>query len=175
MDPIKLKGIEEWPVPKTLKNVRQFIGFCNFYQKFIINYATIAQPLNLLMWKTTKFKWNNKAQLAFEKLKQQFLEQPILQMVDQEKPFELECDTSAFATGAVLIQRDTNGDKHPVAYYSKALNPAKQNYHVSDQEFLSIIRALKEWQHYLEGSSQPILIWSDHKNLTRWREPQQLN
>jgi hypothetical protein len=96
-------------------------------------------------------------------------------MVNQEKPFELECNTSAFATGAVLIQRDTNRDKHPVAYYSKALNPAKQNYHVLDQEFLSIIRALKEWQHYLKGSSQPILIWSDHENLTRWREPQQLN
>jgi hypothetical protein len=70
MDPIKLKGIEEWPVPKTPKNVQQFIGFCNFYRKFIINYATIAQLLNLLMWKTTKFEWNNEAQLAFEKLKQ---------------------------------------------------------------------------------------------------------
>jgi hypothetical protein len=66
-------------------------------------------------------------------------------MVDQEKPFKLECNASAFATRAVLIQRDTNGDKHPVAYYSKALNPAKRNYHVLDQEFLSIIRALKEW------------------------------
>jgi hypothetical protein len=74
MDLIKLKGIKEWPVPKTPKNVQQLVRFCNFYWKFIINYATIAQPLNLLMRKTTKFEWNNKAQLAFEKLKQQFLE-----------------------------------------------------------------------------------------------------
>jgi hypothetical protein len=66
-------------------------------------------------------------------------------MVNQDEPFEIECNTSAFATGAVLLQRDTNGDKHPVAYYLKALNPAECNYHVSDQEFLAIIRALKEW------------------------------
>ncbi|KAJ3551387.1 hypothetical protein NP233_g13090 [Leucocoprinus birnbaumii] len=96
-------------------------------------------------------------------------------MVDQSKAFEIECDASAFATGAVLLQRDTNGDKHPVAYYSKALNPAERNYHVSDQEFLAIVRALKEWRHYLEGSPHAITIWSDHENLTRWREPQQLN
>ncbi|KAF7762626.1 hypothetical protein Agabi119p4_9219 [Agaricus bisporus var. burnettii] len=175
MDPIKLKGIEDWPVPKTVKNVRQFIGFCNFYRKFIHNYAKIAQPLNSLMRKTKKFEWNPNAQTAFETLKQQFLKRPVLQMVDQTKPFEIECDASAFATGAVLLQRDTNGDKHPVAYYSKSLNPAERNYHVSDQEFLSIIRALKEWRHYVEGSPEPLLIWSDHENLTRWKEPQQLN
>ena len=96
-------------------------------------------------------------------------------MVDQDKPFEIEVEASAFATGAVLIQRDSNGDKHPTAYYSKSLNPTEQNYHVSDQEFLAIIRALKEWRHYLEGSPHSITIWSDHENLTRWREPQQLN
>ena len=127
------------------------------------------------MRKTTKFTWNETAQNAFEELKKQFLEQPVLQMVDQDKPFEIECDASLFATGAVLLQRDTNGDKHPVAYYSKALNPAERNYHTLDREFLSIIRALKEWRHYLEGSKHHLIIWSDHENLTRWREPQQLN
>ena len=96
-------------------------------------------------------------------------------MVDENQPFEIECDASLFATGAVLLQRDTNGDKHPVAYYSKALNPAERNYHMSDREFLAIINALKEWRHYLEGSPHPVIIWSDHENLTRWREPQQLN
>ena len=88
-------------------------------------------------------------------------------MVDQEKLFELKCDASAYATGAVLLQRDTNGDKHPVAYYSKALNPAEQNYHCSEQEMLSIVQALKEWRHYLEGCPYPVTIWSDHENLTR--------
>src|SRR6201994_4573026 len=175
MDPIKLKGIKEWPRPQTTKNIRQFLGFCNFYRKFINNYAHIAQPLNKLMRKSTKFEWNEEAQKAFLLLKEQFLKQPILLMVDENQPFELECDASLFATGAVLLQRDTNGDKHPVAYYSKALNPAERNYHTSDREFISIINTLKEWRHYLEGSPHPLIIWSDHKNLTRWREPQQLN
>src|SRR5712675_1098413 len=74
MDPIKLKGIKEWPVPQTTKNMRQFIGFCNFYRKFIHNYAKIAQPPNSLMQKKIKFEWNPEAQMAFEKLKEQFLE-----------------------------------------------------------------------------------------------------
>jgi len=175
MDPIKLEGIQNWPAPQTARNVRQFIGFCNFYRKFIHNYSAISQPLNALLRKTTNFKWTEEAQKAFKELRKQFLQQPVLQMVDQDKPFELECDASAFATGAVLLQRDSNGDKHPVAYFSKALNPAERNYHVSDQELLAIIRALKEWRHYLEGCPHPLIIWSDHENLTRWREPQQLN
>jgi hypothetical protein len=75
--------------------------------------------------KITTFQWNTEAQKSFEALKRQFLDCPILQLVDQSKPFELECDSSAFATGAVLLQRDTNGDKHPVAYYSKALSSAE--------------------------------------------------
>ena len=175
MDPIKLTGIKAWPVPKSAKNVKQFMGFCNFYRKFIKDYSHIAQPLNKLSRKTTAFLWNDEAQKAFERLKELFLKKPVLQMVDESKPFEIECDASIFATGAVLLQRDSNGDKHPVAYYSKALNPAERNYHTSDREFLAIINALKEWRHYLEGSSHPLIIWSDHKNLTRWREPQQLN
>jgi hypothetical protein len=97
------------------------------------------------MRKMMKFEWNPNAQEAFEKLKQQFLQKPVHQMVNQEEPFEIECDTSAFAMDAVLLQRDTNRDKYPVSYYLKALKPAEHNYHVSDQEFLAIIRALKEW------------------------------
>ena len=175
MDPIKLTGIKAWPVPTSAKHVKQFMGFCNFYRKFIKNYSHIAQPLNKLSRKTTAFEWNDEAQEAFELLKEEFSRKPVLQMVDETKPFEIECDASIFATGAVLLQRDSNGDKHPVAYYCKALNPAERNYHTSDREFLAIINALKEWRHYLEGSSHPLVIWSDHENLTRWREPQQLN
>ena len=175
MDPIKVKGIEDWPIPKSAKNIQQFLGFCNFYWKFINNFTEVAHPMNQLTWKTTNFEWNPKAEQSFQTLKHAFLERPILKMVDQSEPFELECDASMYALGAVLLQRDTNGDKHPVAYFSKALTPAQQNYHCSDQEFLAIIKAFKEWRHYLEGSPHPIVIWSDHENLTRWREPQQLN
>jgi len=110
---------------------------------------------------------------AFEKLKEQFLERPILQMVDQDKPFEIEVDASAFATGAVLIQRDSNGDKHPQLTTLNLLTPPNELSRFRPR-FLAIIRALKEWRHYLEGSPHSITIWSDHENLTRWREPNNL-
>src|SRR2546421_12910054 len=96
-------------------------------------------------------------------------------MVDETKPFELECEASAFACVAVLLQRDTNRDKHPVSYFSKAHSAAECNYAIPDLEFMAIIKALKEWCHHLEGSQHQIIIWSDHENLTRWRELQQLN
>src|ERR1051325_9799078 len=175
MDPVKLDGIRNWPTPKSVRNVRQFIGFCNFYRKFINHYSDITKPLNSLTRKTTTFEWTEEAELSFNKLKESFLKHPILQMVDETKPFEIECDASAFASGAVLLQRDTNGDKHPVSYFSKAHTPAERNYAIPDQEFMAIIKALKEWRHYLEGSPHTLIIWSDHENLTKWREPQQLN
>ena len=127
----------------------------------------IAKPLTSLTRKTTTFEWTEEAQSAFEKLKEQFLNQPVLQMVDETKPFKLECDASAFACGAVLIQRDTNGDKHPVSYFSQAHSAAECNYTIPDLEFMAIIKALKEWRHHLEGSQHQIIIWSDHENLTR--------
>jgi hypothetical protein len=145
MDPVKLNGIKTWPTPKSVKNVRQFIGFCNFYRKFINHYSEIAKPLNNLIRKATAFIWTEEANIAFEKLKKEFLKLPILQMVDENKPFEMECDASMFACGAVLLQRDTNGDKHPVSYFSQAHLPAECNYAIPDQEFLAIVKALKEW------------------------------
>src|SRR2546421_11838136 len=96
-------------------------------------------------------------------------------MVNKNKPFKLECNTSTFTCGVVLLQRDTNGDKHPVSYFSQAHSTAECNYAIPNLEFMTIIKALKEWHHYLEGSQHQIIIWSDHENLTRWREPQQLN
>ena len=175
MDPIKLKGIQEWPVPKTAKEVRKFIGFTNFYQKFINNFSHIAKSMNNLLRKTKNFQWTEEAQKSFEELKEAFTKTPVLQMIDDTKPFEIQCDASAYTTGAVLLQEDTNGNKHPVAYHSRALNPAEWNYHTSDREFLAIIRALTEWRQYLEGTEYPVVIWSDHENLTRFKQPQHLN
>lgn len=123
----------------------------------------------------TKFEFNDDARKAFRKLKDYFLQKPILRMIDQNISFKLKCSTSQYATRAVLLQKDTNRDKHPVAYYSRAFTPAEQNYHCSDQEFLVIIKALKEWQHYVDRSPYPIILWPDHKSLTRFREPQHLN
>ena len=104
MDQVKLAGIRDWPVPTTVKQVRSFLGFGNFYRKFISHYSDIARPLNDLTKKDRKFEWTNECQNAFDTLKQRFTEEPVLVMPDRTKPFQIEADASKIATGAVLTQ-----------------------------------------------------------------------
>lgn len=121
MDPVKIERIKNWKTPETVRQVRAFTGFANFYRRFISKFSDIARPLNELMKKNTVFKWTEECQQAFETLKGKFIEQPILAMVEKTKPFELECDASLYATGGVLRQQDSDGYWHPVAYISKSL------------------------------------------------------
>jgi hypothetical protein len=110
MDPVKLGGIRDWPIPTTVKQVRSFLGFGNFYRKFISHYSDLARPLNDLTKKDKKFEWTDECQKAFETLKARFTEEPVLLMPDHSKPFQIESDASKVATGAVLTQTDSNGD-----------------------------------------------------------------
>ena len=96
-------------------------------------------------------------------------------MPDHTKPFQIESDASKVATGAVLMQPDSNGDRHPCAFLSKTLSPTERNYEIYDRELLGIIRALEEWRHYIQGSSHTTIVFSDHKNLTYFRTAQKLN
>jgi hypothetical protein len=110
MDSGKLRGISEWPTPTTVKQVRGFLGFGNFYQRFIRNFSELAKPLNNLLKKDQKFEWTHKCQQAFDLLKKKFTEKPVLMMLDQTRPFQIETDASKYATGAVLTQLDANRD-----------------------------------------------------------------
>ena len=96
-------------------------------------------------------------------------------MPDQMKPFQIECNTSKYVSGAILTQLDSNGDQHPCAFISKMFSPTKRNYEIYDWELLAIIRALEEWRHYIQGSSHTTVIFSDHKNLTYFWEARKLN
>ena len=91
-------------------------------------------------------------------------------MPNQTKPFQIECDASKYTSGAVLTQTDGNGNRHPCAFISKTFSETERNYEIYDRELLAIIRALEEWQHYIQGSPHTTLILSDHKNLTYYRE-----
>ena len=102
MDLMKLAGIQDWPTPTTVKQVRSFLGFSNFYRRFIRHYSKIARPLNDMMKKDKKWEWMEYCKNAFRKLKEEFLKEPVLLMPDPTKPFILESDTSKWATGAVL-------------------------------------------------------------------------
>ena len=110
MDPIKLKGIKDWPEPTTVKELQQFLGFANYYRRFIQGYGNLTAPLNTLLKKTEKYEWTPERQKAFDTLKERFMEAPVLYMPDQTKPFILETDASKHASGAVLRQQDSNGD-----------------------------------------------------------------
>ncbi|RXW20770.1 hypothetical protein EST38_g5090 [Candolleomyces aberdarensis] len=175
MDPVKLAGLRDWPEPKTVKQVRSFLGFGNFYRKFIQNYSRIAKPLNNLLKKDVPFKWTEDAQLAFDELKRRFTKEPVLMMPDPNRPFQVESDASLYASGAVLTQMDANGKRHPVFFLSQTFTQTEQNYQIYDRELLGIMRALREWRHYLQGSPHPIMIYTDHLNLLYFKSPQKLN
>lgn len=174
MDPSKVDGVLSWPIPKKVKDVQAFLGFANFYRRFIRDFGKIVRPLSELTRKGKEWEWGPEQQDAFETLKKAFTSAPILKIPDDEHPFRLECDSSDFATGAVLEQLGDDGLWHPVAFYSKALGVHERNYEIYDKEMLAIIRALKEWRHHLEGHPLPFDIWSDHQNLTYFRKAQDL-
>ena len=162
MDPMKLNGINKWPFPTSTCDVHKFVGFCNYYRKFIHHYADIAKPLNALLSKNKKFEWSKEAEDTFTSLKHEFTKKPLLHTPDQLKPFKIECDASKYASRAILLQKDSNGNRHPVYFLSKSFSPTEHNYDIHDRELLAIIRALEEWRHYLKGLPHQTLIRSDH-------------
>ena len=145
MDPAKLDGIRSWPSPTTVKQLRSFLGFGNFYRKFIRKYSTITQPLNNLLKKNTSFNWTQECEDAFLELKKRFTEEPVLMMPDQNRQFIVEADASKYASGAVLQQEDKDGKVHPCAFISKIFSPTEQKYMIYDRELLAILQALWEW------------------------------
>jgi hypothetical protein len=128
MDAVKLGGIRDWPISTTLKQTRSFLGFGSFYRKFISHYSELAWPLNDLTKKDKEFEWSTECQEAFDTMKKRFMEEPVLLMPDQSKPFQIESDAPKVATGTVLTQLDPNGDQHPVAFLSKTFSNTERKY-----------------------------------------------
>jgi hypothetical protein len=174
MDDFKVKAIREWPIPKTVRGVRSFLGLANFYHKFIEGYAQVARPLNDLTKKNIPFTWKEAQQTVFDTLKNRFTTAPILAYSDNDWVFCLETDASNFATGAVL-SIEQNGKWHPIAFSSHLMSPEECNYLVADKEMLSVIRSLEQWRHYLEGAHHEFEIWNDHANLQWFMKHQDLN
>jgi RNase H-like domain found in reverse transcriptase/Reverse transcriptase (RNA-dependent DNA polymerase)/Integrase zinc binding domain/Chromo (CHRromatin Organisation MOdifier) domain/Integrase core domain len=175
MDPIKIQAITDWPPPRNLKELRGFLGFANFYRRFIKDFAKLTRPLNDLTKKDARWSWDDSQQQAFESLKFSFTQKPILTMWQPDRPTRIEVDASGYATGGVLLQQLEDHLWHPVAYRSQSMADAERNYEIQDKEMLAIIRALEDWRHYLEGLPQPFDILSDHHNLQYWRTAQDLS
>jgi hypothetical protein len=123
MDPVKVQGVQDWPIPCNLKDTCGFLGFCNFYHHFIRGFSELAHPLNDLTKKDMPWDWTPERQQAFDTLKECVSQEPILMAPDLARPFELEVDALSFAIGAVLSQRGDDSQLHPVAFYSATFTP----------------------------------------------------
>ncbi|KAL0150390.1 hypothetical protein M9458_054207 [Cirrhinus mrigala] len=177
MDDSKVKAVREWPRPKTLKELQRFLGFSNFYHRFIRNFSTVAAPLTSMVKKgKTHLTWSTDAVQDFHELRHRFTTAPILRHPDPQLPFLVEVDASSTRVGAVLSQRQGQPPKtYPCAFFSHKLSPAERNYDVGNRELLAIKLALEEWRHWLEGARHLFTILTDHKNLEYLRTAKVLN
>ncbi|KAK3537116.1 hypothetical protein QTP70_002129 [Hemibagrus guttatus] len=177
MDAGKVWAVTEWPAPATVRELQRFLGFANFYRRFIQNYSSVATPLtSLLRGKPKRLTWTDQARAAFQQLKDCFTTAPILRHPDPDRPFVVEVDTSSSGLGAVLSQRHGDpGKLHPCAFYSRKLTATEANYDVGNRELLAIKAALEEWRHWLEGERHLFQVLTDHCNLEYLRGAKRLN
>ena len=165
MDPAKVQTILEWQRPRHLKELQAFIGFCNFYRRFIKGYLSILRPLTALTKKDHIYEWTDACQKAFEDLKTTVTSAPILRHFDRNKTSYVETDSLDYVASSVLSQKDEEGTLHPIAFFSKKLVPTECNYEIYDKELLAIIRCFEAWRPELEGTDLPIQVLTDHKSL----------
>lgn len=181
MDPSRVSAIADWPTPTNHHEVQVFIGFTNFYRRFIESYSRTVTPLTRLLrgGKQGKhfgeFKWDASAEQAFTTLRSAFTQAPLLQHYDPSLPIRVETDASGFALAAILSQQDSRGHWHPVAFWSRQMSDAETRYQTHDQELLAIVEALRHWRHYLEGVPDAFEVLTDHNNLAGFLGVQRLN
>ncbi|KAI0993916.1 hypothetical protein K3495_g14268, partial [Podosphaera aphanis] len=165
MDKEKVKAITTWEPPSSVRELQRFLGFANFYRRFIKDFSKICRPLTELLQKDKPYIWGRPQQLAFSSLQSSFKSSPILAYYDYNKKTVLETDASDWASGGVLSQLNEDGLLRPVAYFSSKHTPAECNYEIYDKELLAIVKSLEEWRPELQGTSEPFDIKTDHKNL----------
>ena len=140
MEQEMIKAVKEWKTPTKVKDVESFLGFANFYKRFIQNFSHTAKPLNELKGKK-EWVWNKDHQKAFEKLKEKIMSQPVLSLPKREGKFRVETDTSGHAIEEVLFQ-EQEGKWKPIAFLSRTMQPAEKNYEIYDKKLLAIVEAL---------------------------------
>lgn len=185
MDPSRVTAIEEWPTPKSFRDIQVFLGFANFYRGFIHKYSKVVAPITDLLQgmvagkKSGPFMWTAEAEQAFRTLKDCFQTAPVLAHFDPERQSRVEVDASGGAIGGVLTQAyETQGGRtrwSPVAFYSRKMTSAEKNYHTGDGEMLAIVEAFKVWRHYLEAPAVSVLILTDHEALQSFMTTKVLN
>ncbi|MEL6562292.1 MAG: reverse transcriptase domain-containing protein, partial [Bacteroidota bacterium] len=176
-DPEKLVKLENWPRPKTMKELNSFLGFANYYRKFVRNFSQIASPLEKLVKKDKssrqmKLVWSKEQESAFIQLKNSLNNAPLLHPANASDTFLLDVDASKVAIGGVLSQIDANGTEKPVYFASNKLSQAEQHYCATRRELLAVVKYVQFFHHYLVGKR--FVIRTDHKSLTwlmKWKTP----
>ena len=171
----KVEAILGWKTPESLTETQSFLGFANFYRRFIQDYSRVARPLTQLTKKDREWNWNAEADAAFAELKKRFTTAPILAHYDPAKEVIIETDTLDFAIGAILSQRDEKRRLHPVAFHSRKFQPAEINYKIHDKELLVVVDAFKHWRRYCEGATHQVQVYSDLQNLEYFTTTKVLN
>ncbi|CAE7222323.1 RNA-directed DNA polymerase [Pyrenophora teres f. teres] len=176
MDPEKVSAIQDWLLPKTLKDVQAFLGFANFYRRFIYGFSDIAKPLTHLTRGDPKlFQMTPEASRAFDQLKQAFCSEVVLAHFNPDLKCILETDASDYVYAAVLSQIQSDDTIRPVAYLSKKMTPTECNYEIYDKELLAIVRAFEEWRPELAGAADTVEVLTDHRGLEYFRSKRHLN
>ncbi|KAJ1602544.1 hypothetical protein NDA14_006435 [Ustilago hordei] len=176
MDPEKVCTVKEWPMPESIHDIQRFLGFANFYRRFIAHFARIAKPLTALVKpieRFKKFELPEEAQQAFHKLIQAFTSAGVLQHFDYHLPTRLETDASDFAIAGVLKQ-EHEGRWHPVAFYSRKMSSAEKNYEIHDKELLAVVACLTQWRHMLAGLPNQLVILTDHEALKYFKSQRRI-
>jgi transposase InsO family protein len=163
-DPEKVQAVRCFPRPTNVRGVKGFIGLSSYYRKFIPKYSERAEPLRRLEKKGVPFIWGPEQEAAFEDLRLVLSTDVILAYPDFGRPFRLETDASSYGLGAILAQ-EVNGDWRPVAYASRALSKAEQNYSATECECLAIVWAIEKFRPYIHGDDFTVV--TDHSAL-RW-------
>jgi hypothetical protein len=158
MDPSKVQEVMDWKPPKSVHQIRSFLGLVGYYRRFILDISRIAKPMTELLKKGVKFVWSEECDKTFHTLREHLTSAPVLTQPDMSKAFEVFCDASGTGLGCVLMQ-----ENRVVAYASLALRPHEKNYPTHDLELAAVVHALKLWRYYLMGNR--CNIYTDHKSL----------
>lgn len=162
VDKAKIDVMVGLALPRTVKDIRSFLGHAGFYRRFIMDFSKIARPLTRLLCKEAAFHFDEECMEAFKNLKNALISAPIVQPPDWDLPFEIMCDASDFAVGAVLGQK-RDKKSHVIYYASRTLDEAQAKYSTTEKELLAIVFAFEKFRSYLVGSK--VTVYTDHAAL----------
>ncbi|UYV67705.1 hypothetical protein LAZ67_5001654, partial [Cordylochernes scorpioides] len=168
-DPKKIESVLSFSKPENVDSLKSFLGTCGFLRKFIPDFSKLAEPLNNLTRKDIKWKWSKKEEDSFRKLKEALTKNPCLAYFDMNAPTEVIADASPVGLGAVLLQRQNDGSKKPVAYASRSLTNVERRYSQIEKEALGCVWAVEHFNDYLWGNK--FVLKTDHKPLIYMLNP----